>query len=139
MSKLLRVLLFCSAFFGITSVAQAAALFTQCPPTGVNTGCEFLITINANGTISVAQDPTPPNNGPYDQAEDTLVGIVNNSAQVVNSLPLSSNTDIYGFDGDGPCTQTPRPASCPTNGSAFGPTGYEGPNVTFSNINPAQT
>ncbi len=35
-------------FAGISTLS-AGPLFTQCPPTGVNTGCEFLVTIAANG------------------------------------------------------------------------------------------
>ena len=104
------------------------------PPVGVNTGCQFLITINASGLPTVAMDPNPPNNGPYDGSDDTLVGVQNNSTQTVTSLPLSSSTDIFNFDGDGPCTQTPGPASC-----GIDPSGYGSRNVTFSSINSAFT
>jgi hypothetical protein len=102
---------------------------------GVNTGCQFLITIGANNAVTVAADTAAPNNGPYDSVEDTLVGVLNGSNVVVTSLPLSSNTDIFGFDGDGPCTQGTHPASCPASGK-FSPdtSGYAGPGVTFSGI-----
>ncbi|MBZ5583605.1 MAG: PEP-CTERM sorting domain-containing protein [Acidobacteriia bacterium] len=136
----IRVFLFSAALLlGVASL-QAAALFPQCPPVGNNTGCQFLITIGANNAVTVAADPNPPNNGPYDGVEDTLVGVLNASTGVVASLPLSSTTDIFGFDGDGPCTQSPKPASCPASG-LFSPdtSGYAGPNVTFSGINPANT
>jgi hypothetical protein len=117
------------------SSASAAPLFTQCPPVELNTGCAILITINPDGTVTVAGDPTPPNNGPYDGSEDTLVGVQNNAAFAVSSLSLSSATlDLFGFDGDGPCSQvTTPPPGCPST-AGFGPTGYEGPNNTFSNI-----
>jgi PEP-CTERM motif len=130
------------------SSMSAAPLFTQCPPTGVNTGCQFLITIGPGGTANVAMDPNPPNNQPYDASEDALVGLVNNSNMTIASLPLSSsvsaNGGIFAFDGDGPCTQTPHAASCPPNNAFPGdtssngfpgdPTGYGGPGVTFSGI-----
>jgi hypothetical protein len=113
--------------------ATAAPLFPQCPPVGANDGCAILIVVDANGNVSVQQDPNPPNNGPYDGADDTLVGLQNNATFAVASINLSSTTlPIFGFDGDGLCTVTPGPPGCPSGG--FGPTGYEGPNNTFSSI-----
>ncbi|HEU5477537.1 MAG TPA: DUF6531 domain-containing protein [Gaiellaceae bacterium] len=90
----------------------------------------MLVTITDGGT-SVQSDPSQ---GPLDGIEDTLIGVQNDSSGTVGSLVLSSNTDLFGFDGDGLCAQSVRPAGCP-----FGPTGYEGPGTSFSNINPSQT
>jgi hypothetical protein len=119
---------------------SAAPMFTQCPATGVNTGCEFLITINSDGTVTVAGDTNSPNNGPYDGSEDTLVGVLNNSRNIITSIPLTSSTTIFGFDGDGPCTQTIAPASCPSSAGFPGDsTGYGGPGVTFSAISADKT
>jgi hypothetical protein len=78
--------------------------------------------------------------GPYDQIEDTLVGVINNSNLPIASLVLTSGAGgltIFGFDGDGICGISPNtgqpfvpaPAGCP-----FGPTGYEGPGVSFTSI-----
>ena len=120
------------------STLSASPLFTQCPPTGDNTGCQFLITIGAGGAVTVAADPTAPNNAPYDGSDDTLVGIQNNSNLAISSLPLSSTLAIFGFEGDGPCAAAPAPASCPSS-AGFDPTGYGGPGVTYSGINGAQT
>jgi hypothetical protein len=50
------------------------------------------------------------------------------------SEPLSSPLPIFGFDGDGLCDVSPRPAGCP-----FGPYGYEGPGTRFSDISADQT
>ncbi|MGH8122272.1 MAG: LPXTG cell wall anchor domain-containing protein [Rudaea sp.] len=121
----------------VASTASAVPLFPQCPPTGVNTGCQFLITINPGGSLSVTQDTTAPNNGPYDSLEDTLVGVVNNSGGPVSSFALTSTVDIFGFDGDGPCTGSgfsPAATGCSTD-----PSGYGGPGVFFSGINGAAT
>lgn len=87
----------------------------------------MLIQITDTGT-SVFDDPSQ---GPYDGVEDTLIGVVNSSGKPVSSLALSSDTDLFGFDGDGLCQVVPQPTGCP-----FGPTGYEGPKTTFSNITP---
>jgi hypothetical protein len=69
---------------------------------------------------------TDPNQPPYDLVEDQLVGIQNNFHSPICSITLSSNTGLFGFDGDGLCTVTPQPSGCP-----FGPTGYEGPGTSF--------
>lgn len=40
--------------------------------------------------------------GPYDGIDDTYIGVINTSSSTtLNSLNLSSTTDIFGFDGDG--------------------------------------
>jgi hypothetical protein len=146
--RLKKFLLMLAIFALGSGILGAAPLFTQCPPTGLNTGCQFLITIGPGGTVSIAMDPLFPNNGPYDGDDDTLVGVFNNSSLTITSIPLSSTANqdggIFAFDGDGPCTQTPHPAGCPPNNAFPGdtssngfpgdPTGYGGPGVTFSGI-----
>jgi hypothetical protein len=116
-----------TSLHGIQPAAAAAPSppFTQCPAIGADTSCALLIVINADGSTNAYSDPSQ---GPYDGVEDTLVGIVNNSAVTVTSLPLSG-PDIFGFDGDGICSgfYPGTPAGCP-----FGPTGYEGPNTAFT-------
>ncbi len=124
----------------------------QCsaPTVGVGTGavgsangsatCGILITVTGPGqaTISAALG----NGNPYDGSEDTLVGIQNNSGGYLTSVTLtSSTTDIFGFDGDGPCdTQYHSPAYswCPVPYPAEpndpNPLGYAGPDNTFTNI-----
>jgi hypothetical protein len=107
--------------------SSTTAPFNQCQPVGLDTSCFLLIVVNPGGGVTVLQDnaqsPT------YDGVEDTLIGVQNNSGGPISSLSLTATTDAFGFDGDGICTQTPSPAGCP-----FGPTGYEGPNTSFSGI-----
>lgn len=108
-------------------------------------GCNVVITFNANGSITT----TVPNSNPYDGAEDTLVGIVNNSGSAISSVGLSSTTlALFGFDGDGACeslngTQMGGVYESVANcaGVPFGgdPNDYEGPGVSFSGINAAKT
>lgn len=103
--------------------------FTQCPAIGVDTSCGILLVINADGTVSVLSDGTQ---GPYDQVEDTLIGVQNNSAVSIPSLTLTGTDPTldppFWFDGDGICTYT-GDAYC-----SSATTGYEGPTTTFSNI-----
>lgn len=127
------------AAFAIGGLSAAPIAYPQCPGVGVNTGCQILITINPDNSLSVGQDPNAPNNGPYDGSDDTLVGVQNNSAKTVTAIPLSStvngNGGIFAFEGDGPCGQSPAPASCPSSSGFPGDsTGYGGPGVTYSNI-----
>jgi hypothetical protein len=118
----------------VTGFASSASVITQCPAVGLDTGCGILITItSASGgaatafTVIAASSPTQP---PYDGVEDTLIGVLNSSGVTVNTLALSSSTDIFGFDGDGPCTVSPNPGNC----NAAELSGYGGPGVTFSAI-----
>jgi len=112
---------------GFVSAAPAASPpFTQCPAVGLDTSCGVLLIVTDAG-VTVLSDASQP---PYDGVEDTLIGIVNQSTSPLSKLSLASNTDLFGFDGDGICTVTPAAPSCP----ATGPTGYEGPNTSFSNV-----
>jgi uncharacterized repeat protein (TIGR01451 family) len=99
---------------------------------GTVTGCGALITVtgvDGNGNATFFTVMNVGNHNPYDGTEDTLVGVQNNSGAELNSITLSSTTSqIFGFDNDGPCTQTPHSSGCPFPGT----TGYEGPNNTFS-------
>src|SRR4051812_35843407 len=103
----MKTFLIMSLAISTVSIASGAVI-TQCPPVGLDTGCGILLTItSASGgiagafTVVAATSPTQP---PYEGSEDTLIGVLNNSGVTVNSLALSSTTDIFGFDGDGPCT-----------------------------------
>ena len=121
----------CAASFLFVGVPSASALFTQCPPIGNDDGCQVLITVNPDGSGAVTEDSTQ---GPYEGSEDALVGLQNNANGTVSAIDLSSTLDIFGFDEDGICDigtsyTHPAPAGCP-----FGPTGYEGPGTSFSNI-----
>src|SRR5690349_21321595 len=109
------------------SAATPVPPFTQCPPIGADTtGCGLLLTINPDGTVTV----TGSGEGPYDGIDDTLVGVQNNSSVPIPKLSLTGTTAPFGFDGDGLCSGfSGTPAGCP-----FGPTGYEGPGTSFTNI-----
>jgi RHS repeat-associated protein len=110
-----------------TTAAPTAPPFTECPPVGLDSSCGVLVVVTDSGG-SVLSDPSQP---PFDGIEDTLTGVLNNSSGTITTLALSSNTDLFGFDGDGLCTASGAPAGCP-----FGPTGYEGPGTSFSDVNP---
>jgi hypothetical protein len=136
------------ALFAISALAHPASAFTapptpwtQCPAVGFDTSCAILIVINPDGTVSIYQDATQ---GTYDGIEDTLVGVQDNCSACsgVGSISLSGS-NIFGFDGDGPCAgplnnvgfPAPYPpvADCP--GGAYttaDPTDYETNNVTFT-------
>jgi hypothetical protein len=126
-------LLFVLAGCLVSASPASAASFVECPPVGLNTGCRLEINISSAATVSLLTDATQ--SATFDGSEDTLIGVRNNSSFTIPSLTLTSaSLAIFGLDGDGICTQSTRPAGCP-----FGPTGYEGPGVSFASINAAQT
>jgi hypothetical protein len=61
--------------------------------------CQFLITITNGAPPTVQQDPTQ---GPYERAEDALIGVQNNSSQPLTLLPISA-PGVFGFEADGIC------------------------------------
>ena len=109
---------------------RTTAPFNECPAIGYDNSCGLLIVVSNNGE-SVLEDPNnqasgvPENGGsqqPYDDIEDTLVGIVNESSKPLFAIQLSgesTSTPIFGFDGDGICTYA-------TGGSASNGTGSGG-------------
>ncbi len=133
---------------GSTSGWTTSAPFNECPTVGYNSSCGILIVLNASGSATVLANSAL---GPYDDDDDTLVGIVNDTGNAVPSVVLSSTTEtIFGFDGDGACsdnTSDPEGEEFgPTwkvgtvavpyaaTGCAYGSYGYEGPNTSFSAI-----
>jgi hypothetical protein len=113
----------CAALLGTTAVHAAAF-----PGIGSNTaGPALIITLNPNGTATIAAGPS---SGPYDNSEDTYIGVVNNSGHTVSSINIHSSQDIFGFDGDGiDASQFLDIAH-----NAQDSTGYGGPNGFFTNI-----
>ena len=112
-----RALVFSSLTAAAAIAAASPANAGTCPAFGADTDCGYLITINADGSITAGST----GQGPYDNSEDTLVGVVNNSPNALTSLTLSGG-NIFGFEGDGEAYYT---------GVSYGPTGYEGPNTSF--------
>ena len=89
----------------LTGGAEAVASttpFTQCPAIGAAPSCDILLQVKPDLTISVIGDPAV---GPYDGGDDTLVGIVNNSASAISAITVSGpGSGLASFDGDGICT-----------------------------------
>jgi hypothetical protein len=115
-----------SVTFHLSSVV--APQFTQCPASGTNSGCQFLITANNDETFTVSTDP---NQGPLPDGyyESHLYGVQNNSGSPLCAINVHANggfdlTSTYGLCDT---NVTPHPAMCP-----FGPTLYEGPGVTLT-------
>ena len=92
----------------LSATVGPAPLFTQCPPVGADFGCQFLITVSNSGN-TVQSDP---NQGPYENAEDSLIGVVNNSSKPISHIPLSvPGSDLFNFEGDGICNPGVGPAA----------------------------
>jgi hypothetical protein len=120
-------------------------LHGQCPTTPpigfASAGCDLVITVTNSG-FTVANGPSSGIAfGTYDDSDDTLIGIINNSSSPLSSINISSTTDIYGFDGDGIDTFG-APGNTSDNSAAnilAGINGYGGPDTFFTNINASAT
>jgi hypothetical protein len=129
----LRSLFLAGAVFSAGSL-YAAAVSPICPTTSTNnagadpTGCGVLIVVGTSGaTITVTG--TRPFDNP--SADDTTVGVINDSGKLLTSLTLTATdkSDAFGFDGDGIQVFTS------VNGVKIGSGGattYEGPTSTFN-------
>ncbi len=129
--------------FALTASAALAAPpttppFTECPAVDADTSCQFLIVVTGTGTaqnVQVLEDSSQPF---YDNTDDSLVGIVNDSALPLSSIDIgvdNSGDDDFGFDGDGMCNPDgpPVPVGCPFagTGGADDPYDYEGPDTSY--------
>jgi hypothetical protein len=127
-TKLYLVAVVTALGLGTVQTSQAVP-YNQCPAIGNNTACAILI--EWDGSIFNAS--VDGSQGPYDNVEDALVGVQNNSQDQTLSYITLSGTNLFGFDGDGINTYGfPVPdASIFPGGYVF--TGYEGPISYFSN------
>lgn len=117
-------------FVPIAFAGTICPSFTGDPIVGT-TGCNTLITINSNGTLTIT---TPDSADPYDGVEDQLVGVVNNFTSSVSALTLNGGSnDIFGFDGDG------INIYLGISNNSHDSSGYGGSNAYFTGINGAQT
>ncbi len=103
------------------------APFRECPAIGDDQSCGILIYLTDSGATVLSDS----SQGPFDDDDDTLVGVLNASGKALSSLSLSSNTEIFGFDGDGICSGD-YPPWTGDEGCPYGPTGYEGPGTQFA-------
>jgi hypothetical protein len=95
--------------------------FTQCPAVEYDASCTDLIVItNEHPGGVILRDPEV---GFYDDTDDVLVGVQNESSSPISSLKLGVPDDgdgSFAFDGDGLCGEhaPPTPSECPFAPSA---------------------
>ena len=128
--KVLLTAVAAAAGVGAVQTAQAVP-FNQCPSIGANTACAILIEWDGS-TFTASVDPSQ---GPYDSVEDTLVGIQNNSQNMILSFVSLTGTNIFGFDGDGISSYGFPVPDASIFPSGYVLTGYEGPISYFSITN----
>jgi len=118
-----------TAWAGSICPARSGVLPIPYSPDAAATGCNVVITINADRSVTVTvTDPTP-----YEFSEDVLVGVLNNSSSSVPGITLSG-AGIFALDGDGICTFTFVGSGYCTPSQVAGtdPQDYYGPNTTFA-------
>jgi hypothetical protein len=117
-----------------TPGTSGAAPSPTCPSVGSGQGCAYVITVNSDGTASVAPGTNPQS---YDNSEDVMVGVLNNTSGVVPSVYVSGPSS-FAFDTDGLCNVSGAPTGCPfVPPGGFTSTGYEGPGTAFSVASPS--
>ncbi len=121
---------------GVTPTMLAAI----CPAVGSNSDCTAVIIVSDSG-VYLYFNPNQPSSD--DGAnfgngfDDTIIGVLNiSNSTTIKTLGLNSNSDIFGFDGDGIDTYIGH--TNVTNGTTnfstnpMDTTGYGGPNAYFS-------
>ncbi len=122
-----------AALSGAAFLFSAVAAQAQCPAFGSAPGCNEVITVNPDNSVSVTGISANGTN--YDGSDDALVGFVNNGTTPITSFFLNGNgTAIFGFESDG-IDASPYNAM----GNSMDTTGYGGPDAFFSSISPDQT
>ncbi|MBV9941969.1 MAG: hypothetical protein JO262_07580 [Solirubrobacterales bacterium] len=108
----------CSTSETLTASVGATPEFTQCPQVGADVGCQFLIEIKAGGTATL-QDSSQ---NPYENSDDALIGVENDSSSPVSSIPIAPSSPVFGFEADGLCDPGfgPVPTGCLQIGAAPG-------------------
>jgi hypothetical protein len=122
----------CAAWAGSICPAASGGNPFPHPPDAAATGCNVVITINADRSTTVTiTDATA-----YENSEDVLVGVKNNSSSSVPSFNLTGS-NIFGLEGDGICTYTFVGSGYCSASQIAGtdPGDYYGPHTTFAITN----
>ena len=124
---------------GVAIAAPAHADFSgpaNFPAYGADTGPAYIITLNPNATVTLSATGQVTYDFAWNGADDSYIGVINNSGQTVYSLKLSGTNAwnaIFDFETDGISTQGyPTPNGAP--GNSKDATGYGGPDGYFTNI-----
>lgn len=80
----------------VNTASAQTPLFVQCPAVGFSTGCSFLFTASPDGSVTLASDPGQT---PSDGSDDVVVGVLNDSTNVLNSLTVFGPS-AFAFDSD---------------------------------------
>ncbi len=114
--------------------------FTQCPAIGEDTTCQYLIDVkSATEPPVIIEDPSQIY---YDGTDDVTVAVQNETGLPLSKIHvgvLESGDGIFGFDGDGLCSEEimPKPSGCPFAPepnelvAGFTGDGYTGPDTEF--------
>lgn len=107
--------------------------FTQCPPIGEDTACQYLIDVKSSSEPPViVEDPSQLF---YDGEDDVTVVVQNETGAPLSKVHigvLESGDNVFSFDDDGICSEsiTVKPPGCPfAIGEIFGAAGYAGPDT----------
>ena len=130
--------------FGLMAAAPTPAHAGVCPVITDNSGgagasdCTELVTLNANGTVTVTNPAGVPT---YDGSDDQLVGILNNTPAALNDFHIfgpavPQHGGIFGgMDGDGICETNRFSGAACANSPQNTTFDYAPDGVTFTILN----
>lgn len=101
-----------------------------CPAVGTSAGCDFVITVNSPTSVTTSMGSL--SNGGYDNYGNSLVGVVNDTGSTIYIITISSNSDIFGFGGNG--IDGYNADGVTISGANPDLTGYGGPDGYFTSI-----
>jgi len=121
-----------AAVVGLAAAIPAQAIVVDFTQWGQVNGHNVTAALvyNGGGSWTVVNNAAET---PYDGADDTFIGLLNNSSESISSVFISSTVNlaggIFNFDGDGQAIYAGG-----VGGVYHDASGYAGPNVTFSGI-----
>jgi hypothetical protein len=106
--------------------------FTQCPPVGADTACEYLIDVTSTNPAVPAVVVRDPNQPVYEGEDDVLVGIQNDTSIKLERIHIGvpgSGDALFALDGDGVCWEMlpVKPSGCPFDLTI----NYDGPDAAL--------
>ena len=79
----------------VATSSAAAAVAPSCPNVGSGTGCAYVITVNVTGSVSITAGSKTSIDARGGEGDDVVVGVVNDSNGLVDSITLSSTCLLY--------------------------------------------
>ena len=127
-SRKLKLLAGVAALALPLGAAPAFAGPAPCVAADQSNGCQYLVTFNADGSVSLT-DQTAKNGTSYDGSDDVQIGVINNASTSLTGFNLTGSGvgDFESGDGSDGIDAYAKVVNTKD------PTGYGGPDAYFAN------